>query len=128
MKTEVFEKHTCTPAELYKALENNWEGSELLRRRMLDAAKYGNDIDDVDYIVRDSMNWYYDELTKYTPAHGGTYCPSPQTLAANAYTGESIGATPDLSLIHIFSPVDLIILKCPCAIIRPSFSSKCSWM
>ena len=31
--------------------------------------KYGNDIDDVDYIVRDSMNWYYDELTKYT-AHG----------------------------------------------------------
>ena len=95
MKTEVFEKHTCTPAELYKALENNWEGSELLRRRMLDAAKYGNDIDDVDYIVRDSMNWYYNELTKYTPAHGGTYCPSPQTLAANAYTGESIGATPD---------------------------------
>lgn len=95
IKTEVFEKHTCTPAQLYAAMQNDWQGDELLRRRMLDAAKYGNDIDAVDFIVRDSMNWYYDDLTKYIPAHGGTYCPSPQTLSANAYTGEEIGATPD---------------------------------
>ena len=95
LKSEVYEKGTCTPKELYEAMQNNWEGYELLRRKMLDAPKYGNDIDDVDLIVRDSMNWYYDGLTKFTPAHGGDYCPSPQTLSANAYKGEDIGATPD---------------------------------
>ena len=34
-------------------------------------------------------------IAGYTPARGGHYCPSPQTLSANAYTGEIIGATPD---------------------------------
>lgn len=95
LKTEVYEKKICTPKEIYVAMQNDWEGYELIRRKMLDAPKYGNDIDEVDYMVRDSLNWYYDELCQYTPAHGGTYCPSPQTLSANAYTGEKIGATSD---------------------------------
>jgi formate C-acetyltransferase len=97
LQSKVFGEKVCTPVEMYHALKNNWqvENGELLRRRMLKAAKYGNDVDDVDFMVRDSLNWYYNELTTYTPANGGYYCPSPQTLSSNAYSGEEVGATPD---------------------------------
>lgn len=97
LKTKVFEEKVCTPEEMYNALQNNWQvdNGELLRRKMLEAQKYGNDVDDVDMIVKESLNWYYNELTTYEPAHGGYYCPSPQTLSSNAYSGEEVGATPD---------------------------------
>jgi len=97
LKKNVYEEKICTPAQVYEALKNNWQvaGGDLLRRKMLDAPKYGNDIDEVDFMVRDSLNWYYNELTAYKPANGGYYCPSPQTLSSNAYSGEEIWATPD---------------------------------
>lgn len=97
LKTVVYEDKECTPAGMYAALRDNWQGEKgaLLRRRVLEAPKYGNDLDGVDEMVRDSMNWYIKELCSYTPSRGGSYCPSPQTLSANAYSGEDIGATPD---------------------------------
>ncbi|WP_066644675.1 glycyl radical protein [Christensenella timonensis] len=97
LKEKVFEEKVCTPGEMYEALRANWEGEKnaLLRRKMLDAEKYGNDEDSVDLVVRQSLDWYFNEIRSYTPARGGTYCPSPQTLSANAYKGEEIGATPD---------------------------------
>ncbi len=97
LKEKVFDEKLCTPAQMFEALDKDWQipGGELLRRRMLQAAKYGNDIDAVDDMVRNSLNWYYDALTQYTPSNGGHYCPSPQTLSSNAYSGEEIKATPD---------------------------------
>lgn len=97
MKKAMYEEEQFTPAQLQEALENNFEGEEgqRIRKILLDCAKYGNDIDEVDFIVRDSLNWYLKAFDKYTPIRGGHYCPSPQTLSANAFTGAAIGATPD---------------------------------
>lgn len=93
----VFEDNLVSPAELKKALDNDFEGEQgrMIRKLLLDAPKYGNDIDEVDYTVRDVLNWYIDEITSNIPVRGGHYCPSPQTLSANAYSGEAIIATPD---------------------------------
>jgi len=97
MKKVVFDGKRITPAQLLEAMEENFESEQgqMIRKMLLDAPKYGNDIDEVDYLVRDVLNWYVDEITSYTPVRGGHYCPSPQTLSANAYSGEVISATPD---------------------------------
>jgi pyruvate formate-lyase/glycerol dehydratase family glycyl radical enzyme len=97
MRKAMYEEHLISPRELKEALEVNFTGSdgERIRKILLDCPKYGNDIDEVDITVRDSLNWFLKGFSKYTPVRGGYFCPSPQTLSANAYTGESIGATPD---------------------------------
>ncbi len=97
LKKALYEERRFTPRQLRQALESNFEGEEgrRIRRILLDCPKFGNDIDEVDFIVRDSLNWFLKSFSRYTPARGGYFCPSPQTLSANAYIGESIGATPD---------------------------------
>ncbi len=97
MRKAVYEEKRVSPAELRRALASNFEGEEgaRVRKVLLDCPKYGNDIDEVDFAVRDSLNWFLKSFARFTPVRGGYFCPSPQTLSANAYTGESIGATPD---------------------------------
>jgi len=97
MRKLVYENEAFTPAELAAALKEDFKSDKgrKIQRQLMRAAKYGNDVDEVDYMVRDSLNWYLKGMAEYTPARGGYYCPSPQTLSANAYTGEIIGATPD---------------------------------
>lgn len=97
MKAMMYDEGKFTAEQLRRALDGDFEGTEgqAIRKILLNAPKYGNDIDEVDFTVRDSLNWYLKEYQKYRPLRGGFYCPSPQTLSANAYTGEAIGATPD---------------------------------
>ena len=97
LRKVVYRDKKVAPSELKGILDRNFEGErgEEVRRLLLGAPKYGNDVDEVDYLVRDALNWYVDEITRYRPVRGGHYCPSPQTLSANAYSGEVIGATPD---------------------------------
>ncbi len=97
LKKALFEEGRFTARQLREALKGNFEGEEgkRIRRILLDVPKFGNDVDEVDMTVRDSLNWFLRAFARYTPIRGGFYCPSPQTLSANAYTGQSIGATPD---------------------------------
>ena len=97
MKKAVYEEKRVSPGELKRALAANFVGEEgaRVRKVLLDCPKYGNDIDDVDFVVRDSLNLFLKSFSRFTPVRGGYFCPSPQTLSANAYIGESIGATPD---------------------------------
>jgi len=97
LRKVVYEEKKVPPSELKKILDGDFEGERGMevRKLLLASPKYGNDIDGVDYLVRDVLNWYVDEITRYTPVRGGHFCPSPQTLSANAYSGEVIGATPD---------------------------------
>ena len=63
VKKVVFEDGAVTPARLWEALEQNFEGPENERiRALLQAApKYGNDDDYVDNLVVDAYNVYIDE-------------------------------------------------------------------
>ena len=97
IKKNVFDEKKITLKELEEALAENFQSEKgrLIRKILLETPKYGNDIDEVDFMVKDSLNWYLKGFDKYVPIRGGHYCPSPQTLSANAYTGELLGATPD---------------------------------
>ena len=52
IKKNVFEKHYFTMAELKAALDADFAGAELLRRRLINAPKYGNDDEYVDSIAK----------------------------------------------------------------------------
>ncbi len=54
-----------TLEELTKALNNDWEGYEELRKLALDVPKYGNDNDYVDSLAIEVSDFYYTETRKY---------------------------------------------------------------
>ncbi len=97
IKKLVFDDEVLTGAQILHAMDTNYEGEEgrRIRKLLLDAPKYGNDIEEVDRITARAMDWFCEGIAAYTPLRGGHYCPTPQTLSANAYTGEVVGATPD---------------------------------
>ena len=97
IKKLVFDDGVLTGAQLLHAIDTNFEGEEgrRIRKLLLDAPKFGNDVEEVDRITARAMDWFCEGIAVYTPLRGGHYCATPQTLSANAYTGEVVGATPD---------------------------------
>ena len=66
IKQCVFDEKTLTTEQLWRALQQNFAGDEgqLIRERLLNAPKYGNDDDRVDLLIRDAYNAYIDEMHK----------------------------------------------------------------
>lgn len=103
VKKVVFEDGAVTPARLWEALEQNFEGPENERiRALLQAApKYGNDDDYVDNLVVDAYNVYIDEMKKYHNTRygrgpiGGIYYAGTSSISANVPQGAGTLATPD---------------------------------
>ena len=98
IKKLVFEEGKLTTAELKKLLDTNFEGiyGERMRNLLENAApKYGNDEDYVDLLVKDTIKFYIDGITRYTPGRGGKYGPSTQSISCNVPMGAVVGATPD---------------------------------
>lgn len=103
VKKVVFEDQAVTPARLWEALEQDFEGPENERiRALLQAApKYGNDDDYVDNLVVDAYNVYIDEMKKYHNTRfgrgpiGGTYYAGTSSISANVPQGAGTLATPD---------------------------------
>lgn len=104
IKKIVFEDKKLTPAELWEALETNYEGEggEEIRQMLVEEApKYGNDDDYVDGLVRDAYDIYLDELTKYKNTRygrgpiGGVYYGGTSSISANVPQGAGTTATPD---------------------------------
>lgn len=98
LKKIVFEEKRITFDRLIDALENNFEGEEFesLRVRLINKYdKFGNDIDDVDYISSDILRFYSKELEKYSNPRWGYFIPGAYTVSAHIPLGEAVGATPD---------------------------------
>ena len=103
MKQIVFEQKKVTPAELWDALQSNFEGPRggEIREMLLSAPKYGNDDDYVDLLVRDAYNVYIDEMKKYHNTRfgrgpiGGIYYAGTSSISANVPQGAGTLATPD---------------------------------
>jgi len=99
LKKVVFEDKILTLSEVKEALDNNFEGNkgEFVRQILINKApKYGNDIEEVDQVVRQMADLVIDELKKVpVPVKGGYYGPSFQTISANVPQGMMVGATPD---------------------------------
>ncbi len=94
IKKVVFEDKRITMTELCDALDHNFEGYEEIRRMLLDAPKYGNDIDYADeQMVWLASNWAA-ECRKQKNTRGGRGVPGLQTYIWHMVFGKMTGALP----------------------------------
>jgi len=98
VKKLVFDTKEITLTGLAECLRNNWEGFDLLRKRIdLTIPRFGNHKPEVDTIAAEIIRDIAGMLEKYTPYRGGRYTLG--TLAgyenAHALFGQQTGATAD---------------------------------
>jgi len=71
IKYLVYDKKLCTMQELISALQNNWDGCEMLRAAAINKApKYGRDDDEADELGRKFMEFWSEECWKYVTDTG----------------------------------------------------------
>jgi len=98
IKKLVFEDRKLTMEELLAALDSDFAGDkgEEIRQMCLAAPKYGNDIDEVDYLLRDcakfSASICYSE--KCAPSDN-PYMINRNGVSWHYYAGKGVGALPD---------------------------------
>jgi formate C-acetyltransferase len=80
--------------ELLEAIDSNFEGErgEEIQKMCLDAPKYGNDIDEADYIVRDVGKVIPELLKSERTPFGSRYTIIRQGLTWHYYGGKGVGA------------------------------------
>jgi pyruvate formate-lyase/glycerol dehydratase family glycyl radical enzyme len=99
IKKLVYDEKSVSLAALKEAMARDWDGYEALRKQCLQAPKYGNDIDDVDLIVRDLYDFLIEEEARYTtpgrPVGGKNRGLGGASISSMFAGGTIIGATPD---------------------------------
>ncbi|KHT64390.1 pyruvate formate-lyase [Photobacterium gaetbulicola] len=66
-----------------------------VRQMLLDAPKFGNDIDEVDLLTREGAAIYCREVEKYKNPRGGSFQAGLYPASINVLMGTVVGATPD---------------------------------
>jgi formate C-acetyltransferase len=96
LRGAVFRDRIISYEDLRQLLLRDFEGGEALRQRFLNAyPKYGNDIDEVDFFVRDIADELSRIFSAIPNARGGRFQVGLQSISAHALFVNSIGATPD---------------------------------
>ena len=103
LKSVVYENKYLSKEEVMHALSNNFEGEKgkVIQKILLEAPKYGNDIDYVDNIAKEAYDTYINEIVKYTTTRNGKgpigckYGLSTSGISSNVPMGTVTGATPD---------------------------------
>ncbi len=96
IKKLVYEQKELNLDELANILLNNYEKYEDLRQKIVNKLpKFGNDIDEVDYIAKEVAEFFSDEVTRYINGWGGPF--RARIAGASSYVDniKFIGATPD---------------------------------
>ena len=107
IKKLVFEDKKITGEQLLHALETDWKDETTtptgpqIQAMCQAVPKYGNDVDEVDFIARDMLAFVANELSSYKNTRygrgpiGGTLHCSTSTVSSNTPFGHVCGATPD---------------------------------
>ncbi len=96
IKKMVFDDGKVDLLRFAEALKNNFEGEEFLRQFTRNRVpKFGNDIDEVDQLVVDVTNAFFDELDQHTNPRGGKFTAALYSVTAQIGLGNNTGATPD---------------------------------
>ena len=96
IKLLVYDEKRISKEDLLKAIQNNFEGYEIIRTMLLNRApKYGNDIEWVDEIGAKWARYFNEKLTHYTNYRGGRYHTGMYTVSAHVPMGENVGASTD---------------------------------
>ena len=92
----VYDRKDLSMPELLAALEANFEGSEALRRRLVDRTpKYGNDDDYADKIMVSVFEAYHNAVDGRPNTRGGRYRINLLPTTVHIYFGRVTGALPD---------------------------------
>lgn len=96
IKYNVFDKQKFSMEELMKALEDNFEGHEIIKNLVSNKTpKYGNDDDYADDIMQDVFNFYQKTITGRPNMKGGQYRINMLPTTCHVYFGEVMMASPD---------------------------------
>jgi formate C-acetyltransferase len=92
----VYEDRSLSAADLLAALRTNYEGNEALRQRLINKIpKYGNDVEWVDSLAAEWVDYFAGKLSEYTNARGGIYHAGLYTVSAHVPMGQNVGASLD---------------------------------
>lgn len=96
LRKHVFENHEITMDEFLRILANNFEGHEELRVKLEnDPSKYGNDIEKVDLLARDTGRAFCNSVQSRNTTRNGPYHGALFSVSMYIPQGEVLGATPD---------------------------------
>jgi len=92
----IFEDKEMTFDEMLEILKNDYDGHEELRIRLEnDSCKYGNDIEKVDILARDSGRAFCNSIQSRMTTREGPYHSALFSVSMYIPQGEVLGATPD---------------------------------
>ena len=95
IKKNIFEEKKFTLKELMAAIKANFEGYDEIRRALLDAPKFGNDIDYVDDIAVELYDDWASAATQVTNWVGEHWQPSTLSVTTQVLLGKACGASAD---------------------------------
>ncbi len=92
-----FQKKLYTPAQILKAMKENFAGEEnqKIRKALQESPAFGNDNDEVDELCERLFEIMPAKMRTMKPLRGGQFGCTAQTVVMNVIDGEVIGATPD---------------------------------
>ena len=95
IKQLVYDEKYCTAQELLQALEDDFEGHEVLRNRMLSCPQMGNNDDRVDDLAWELMDCFSQRINGTPNVKGGVFRAGTGSAQGMVFIGENTGATPD---------------------------------
>ena len=96
IKKLVFEEKKVSMEQLLQALDSNFEQDPQLYYQILnDVEKYGNDIDEVDYLLNDIVMFVNREIMKFKNIFGGTAQSGIIPVTSGITFGRVVGALPN---------------------------------
>ncbi|BBO70760.1 glycyl radical enzyme [Desulfosarcina alkanivorans] len=96
LKVHVFDRQTIGMGEFLKILDENFDGHDDFRRRLLDETpRYGNDDDRADGIMQMVFEAYYTAVNGRPNTRGGVHRVNLLPTTCHVYFGSVIGALPD---------------------------------
>ena len=96
VRTLVFQQRRLSMGELIGLLKSDFADAEPQRRMLvLEAPKYGNDIDEADELVRMAAEFYCREVMKQKEWRGGKFRPGLYCVSANTPIGRQVAALPN---------------------------------
>ncbi|OLS31674.1 MAG: Benzylsuccinate synthase alpha subunit [Candidatus Thorarchaeota archaeon AB_25] len=96
LRKYIFEEKELSMDDLLQILANDYEGHEELRVRVEnDPSKYGNDIERVDILARDTGRAFCNSIQSRMTTRNGPYHGALFSVSMYIPQGEVLGATPD---------------------------------
>ena len=88
IKKVVYEKKLLTLPELVKILNNNFEGQEEFRQKLINKYdKWGNNKEEIDALAVKLWNLFTSEVTKHKPIRGGRYNAGAYSMGIHVMEG-----------------------------------------